>query len=211
MRTPIRYLMLGVLVAAPLLRAADENVYRNTTLGFSIQKPATWFFETMATDGDTRAVSDSPVKMIMITRYKEPYPELNASLSISCVSRDEVAVTVPKTLVRIIVNRIVERYEDASVQEGPSEATIAGLKGAYARVFFEGKLKEGDRAAASEEVWVLVAGDLYCIATGESRQDEKTGSRNELRQILETMKVDGKAKPAERRTPSALSAPSAVR
>lgn len=192
MRTLLWCLASCLLIHAPILRAVDESTYRNSALGFSITKPSTWVFDTRSSDADAGGVSVSPVKIVGISRYKEPYPDLNASLAVSFVAREKVAVTVPKTLARIYLNRIEQRYADAAIQEGPDEVTVAGFSGAYARVFFEAQSPEGQRFPASAEVWVLTVGELFCVATAESRQDEKTGSRKEIWQILETMKMDAK-------------------
>lgn len=196
MRNLIACFFLGLFAGVPAICAAEENTYRSAALGFSITKPAQWFFAENATSYRDRDVDIGLVEIVAIMKHREPYPDLNASLRISCAPRDKLVVTLPQTLVNIFINKIRQRYDDAVVAEGPAEVTVAGLGAAYARISFETKVGGAGPFPVCAELWAFTAGDQFWIVLAESRQDEKTGSRKELHQVLETMKIEVKGTPA---------------
>ncbi len=189
-------------IQVPLTCAADENTYRNSGVGFTITKPASWYFEMQAEQALIRYY-ETQTKLVMIAKNQEPYPDLNASLTVFYIPQSETPVTVPKTLVQVAISKMVDRFENAVVREGPTEVTIQGHQGAYARISFDSLAVAGRRTPASHEIWTIAAGDLFFIIEAVSRQDEKTGSRQELHQIIETIQV---GKPAT--SPSTQNSPS---
>lgn len=196
MRNLIACFFLVLFAGIPAICAAEEDVYRSAALGFSITKPAQWFFESSATSDRVRDIDVGLVEVVSIMKHKEPYPDLNTSLNISCASRDKLVVTLPRTLIKIFINKVQQRYEGAVVEEGPAEVTVAGRGAAYARITFEAKIHGAGPFPVCAELWAFTAGDQFWIVSAESRQDEKTGSRKELHQVLETMKIEVKGAPA---------------
>lgn len=189
-------------IQVPPTCSADENTYHNSVVGFTITKPASWYFEMQAAESLIRYY-ETQTKLVVITRNPEPFSDLNASLAIFYIPQSETPVTVPKTLVRIAISKMVDRFENAVVREGPTDVTIQGHQGAYARISFDSLAVAGRRTPASHEIWAIASADLFYIIEAVSRQDEKTGSRQELHQIIETIQVGTPTTaPATQNTPS---------
>ena len=79
----------------------------------------------------------------------------------------------------------------AAVAQVPaSDAVVSGLKGAYARIDFTLEATGVGSFPTTSELWIIPRGDYLFIMGAGTRQDEKTGSRAEIRAILDTVRID---------------------
>ena len=73
--------------------------------------------------------------------------------------------------------------------EGPLAIKFSGHPAGYVRVNYTHEAG-GVGWRTTSELWIVPRGDLLFIIGAGTRQDEKSGTRKEVRGIIDTIKVD---------------------
>lgn len=125
---------------------------------------------------------------MIMTKFKEPYNDLNPSLKINIKPLGGIDGSKPVQLLELIVPSLKTAFPDMKVVQAPKEVLVGGLKGAYAHIQYVLKAQGGLSFPTSSELWVVPKGKHFYMIGAGTRQDEKTGSRKEIQKILETIK-----------------------
>lgn len=78
-------------------------------------------------------------------------------------------------------------FADATVAQAPVAVKVGGLDAAYLRLDYTLRAGGVDYPTTSE-LWVVPRGDFFFLIGAGSRQDETTGSRLEIGQIIQSIR-----------------------
>jgi hypothetical protein len=197
--------MVGVaaLILLGAAKGAEKDTYNNPTLGFSVTKPVEWYFMSAEQNAENLArarLKDEEFQklvqkyatapMVAITKYEEPYDDLNPSLKVNVRPLGSFSANKPTAILDLISKQFESLFEDFKVVTAPKETKLAGLKAGYLKVHFSMKIPDGRTFPTCSELWVVPRGKHFFMIGAGTRQDEKTGKREEIEKILSTIKID---------------------
>lgn len=196
--------MLGLALLMPLAgRTADSDTYTNPTLGFSLVKPADWKFLTAEQNAENLARTKmkdeefqklvqkyASAPLVAITKYEEPYDDLNPSVKVNVRPLGNFSADKPSAILEFMGKQLETVFEDFKVVTAPEETKVAGLKAGYLKVHFSMKIPDGRSFPTCSELWVVPRGKHFFMIGAGTRQDEKTGKREEIAKILKTIRME---------------------
>jgi hypothetical protein len=172
------------------------------TLGLSVNRPTGW--ATITADENSRNIrsvqmddpqfqemaaryANSPV--FAISKYQEPYADLNPSFKINVRPLGGFAKFSPEDILTAAIPTFARAFNDVKVLEGPIGAQVSGKHSAYARLSYTLKAN-GVSIPTISEIWIVPNGSIFFMIGAGTRADEKNGTRAEMRRILDTVRID---------------------
>lgn len=195
--------LLLILFFSTLSYAAEADTFKNPCAGISITKPADWYY--MGIDQNYENLKNSKMKdeelkklslkmadvpMIVIVKYHEPYKNLNPTLKIDVKPTGDYKGTNPKKILSAMTASMGDFFDGFKIIKGPADANIDGMNGAYVRFNTIMKMEDGQSYPSCSEIWVIPRGDHMFMFSANTRQDEKNCKRDEIRKIIDTIKID---------------------
>jgi hypothetical protein len=198
------FLRIGVFTAIVALNSTcfGQETYSNPTLGFNIRKPNNWHYVTAEQNQNNLKRSDfkdpkfkelvlkyARAPFFAITKHKEPYQDLNPSVRINVREAGNMKGVPPEKLAEATASTFSRTFKDYSVAEGPIATKVSGHPAGYIRVNYTHEAG-GASWRTTSELWIVPRGELLFIIGSGTRQDEKSGSRKEVRGIVDSIKID---------------------
>ena len=199
------YVTRTIAVVASLLISQAcfaQDTYSNPTLGFSIRKPSSWHYLSAEQHRENLKRSDftdpkfkelvtryARTPFLAITKHKEPHDDLNPSLRVNAREAGNLKGLAPEKVVELTASAFSRMFKDYAVAEGPVATKVSGHSAGYMRVNYTHEAG-GASWPTTSELWIVPRGDLVFIIGAGTRQDEKSGTRKEVRGIIETIKID---------------------
>ena len=180
----------------------EGETVRIPTLGLSVFRPASWV--TISAEENARNIrsvqmddrefqelaaryANAPV--FAIAKYPEPYEDLNPSFKINVRPLGGFVGVAPEDILTAALPTFSRAFNDVKVLEGPRSAQVSGRKAAYARLSYT--LRSGKAAVPTiSEIWIVPKGSIFFMIGAGTREDEKNGTRAEIRQILDRLRID---------------------
>ncbi len=191
-------LMMGIAFAGE-----SENTFRSVSVGFEITKPESWQFLTAEQNMENlkrTKLSDEEFHQLMLKyataplvammKYPEPFDDLNPSLKINVKPFGQLKGIDPKQILSMVSGQFANIFKDYKLVEGPSDTEVSGIKSGYLRFNYSLQIPDGRSLPTTSELWIVPRGDYFFMIGAGTRQDEKTGTRKEIREILKTIKID---------------------
>lgn len=204
MQALLRRLAVLAVALMPLVSprgAVAQETYTNPTLGFSISKPASWHYATAEQHRENLARADftdpkfkelvtrySRTPFLAITRHKEPHPDLNPSVRVNVRELGGLKGQSPEALTQILASSLAKVLKDFTVAEGPKAIQLSGHPAAYLRANYMLEAA-GQAFPTTSELWIVPRGDMFFMIGAGTRQDEKSGTRKEVKAIIDTIKI----------------------
>ena len=175
--------------------AQEGEQVKIPTLGLSVVRPQAWFTVTAEENAQNiRSVqmndpefqelaaryANSPV--FAISKFKEPYADLNPSFKINVRPLGGFAKFSPEDILTAAIPAMSRVSNDVEVLEGPRATQVSGQKAAYARLSYTLRAKDVAVPTVSE-IWIVPKGSIFFMIGAGTRADEKNGSRAEMRRI----------------------------
>jgi hypothetical protein len=201
-----RILLAGIwllLMIGTALAGDSENTFRSVSVGFEITKPESWQFLTAEQNLENlkrTKLSDEEFKKLMLKyataplvammKHPEPFDDLNPSLKVNVKPFGQLKGIDPKQILSMVSAQFVSIFKDYAVVEGPTDTEVSGIKSGYLRFNYSLQIPDGRTFPTTSEVWIVPRGDYFFMIGAGTRQDEKTGTRKEIQEILKTVKID---------------------
>lgn len=192
--------IMPLLLAAGVAVAGESrNRYENTTIGFEVTKPKSWHFQrtqrfseslnhAQLSGPEFRALlfkfADGP--LVSMTKYAEPYTDLNPALKISVRPFGKRLGEDATQVLGLISGQFAEAYKDYELVQAPTDGLVSGIDSAYMRVHYTVRAPYGRMIPAASEIWVVPQSGYFYLISSSTRQDEATGTRAEIREIIKT-------------------------
>jgi len=182
--------------------AADDNSFKSVTVGFEVSKPASWQFVTAEQNlenlRNTKLNDEefhrlmlrySNAPLVAMMKHPEPFGDLNPSFKVQIKPFGGLKGADPKQILALVSNQMKGAFKDFAVTQAPTDATVSGIKSGYMRINYSLQIPDGRTFPTTSEMWIVPRGDFFFLIGAGTRQDEKTGSREEIQRILESVKV----------------------
>ena len=132
-------------------------------------------------------LSSAPI--FMISKYREPYDDLNPSVKITVRPAGRVnsgsLLAVAKSTVAVVA-KMVGKVDSI---EGPKSLQFSGFPAAYAVIDFTLETQDGRQFPTQSQMWFVLKGDLLFMVGAGTRQDEMTGSRQEVQRVIDSIRL----------------------
>lgn len=191
------------MIAWVAMAQVDSNRFSNATVGFSVTKPAEWQFVTADQHREnisrTRLNDEqmqeamqkyATVPLVVMMKYPEPYDDLNPSFKANIKPLGNLSADDPVALINMITAPMAKVFKDFKIAEPPSETTVSGLKAAHMRINYSLQTSDGGEFPTASDLWIVPRGKFFFILGAGTRQDEKTGGRDEIQKILSSIVIE---------------------
>lgn len=179
------------------------NAFSNPTVGLSVTKPSDWQFVTAEqhmenvgrmklNDEEMQAAMRkyATAPLVVMMKYPEPYDDLNPSFKINIKPLGNLPPNDPVAILNLMSGQMGRLFKDFKIVEPAKETTVSGLKAAYSRFDYSLQSPDGREFPTSSELWIVPRGHFYFLLGARTRQDEKTGSRNDIQNILSSVEIE---------------------
>ena len=184
------------------IKKSDE-VFRHPGAGFSMTKPMDWNYmspemvkraseSTKWNDAELeKAIKENPnAPLVVITRYVEPYPTLNPSVTITMVNLP-VAGMPPKDILNMSTEVLKRAYPDLSYVDEVQDADVDGITGAYTKIKYT--MAAGDQKFPTlTRMWLVPRGKIMFTVGMSGPQDGPDVSDETFKTILSSIKIEQK-------------------
>lgn len=192
---------LTLVVGAAL--AADTAVFDSPTAGLQLTKPAEWSYVTTAqnmnnikavklNDAEFHAAMQkyATAPLVAMTKFSEPFDDVNPSFKVNIKPYGELKGKSPQEIINLVLPQFQKVFKDFVLVQTPIDVVVSGIKSTYARVNYTMEIPDGRNFPTTSELWIVPRGDYFFMIGAGTRQDEKTGSREEIQSILRTVKIE---------------------
>lgn len=200
-----KYGLLAVTLAFSVgaAMATDSTAFSSPTAGLQLTKPSEWSYQTAAQNMDNiKAVKLSDAELhaamqkyataplVAMTKFPEPFDDVNPSFKVNIKPYGGLKGKLPQEIISLVVPQFQKAFKDFVLVQSPTEVVVSGIKSAYARMNYSLEIPDGRSFPITSELWVVPRGDYFFLIGAGTRQDEKTGSREEIQSILKTVKIE---------------------
>lgn len=195
-----RLILCTTLLAS--VAAAGDNTFKSVTVGFEVTKPASWQFVTAEQNlenlKNTKLNDEefhrlmlkySTAPLVAMMKHPEPFDDLNPSFKVQIKPFGQMKGTDPKQILTMVSGQMKSAFKDFTITQAPTNVVVSGVKSAYMRINYSLQVPDARTFPTTSELWIVPKGDYFFMIGAGTRQDEKTGSRKEIQQILESVKV----------------------
>lgn len=196
------WLPIANVLAAGIARAADATLFDSPTAGFQVKRPATWHFVTAEqhrenlkaikfSDEEFHAAMQkySTTPLVAMMKFEEPFDDVNPSFKVQIKPYGGLKGKSPAEIIGAFVPQFEKMFKDFSLIQSPTHVVVSGIKSAYMRMNYSLEIPDGRAFPTTSELWIVPHGDYFFVIGAGTRQDEKTGSREEIQRILKTVKI----------------------
>ncbi|MES2489667.1 MAG: hypothetical protein V4607_07725 [Pseudomonadota bacterium] len=183
--------------------AADSDAFNSPTAGFQVTKPAEWSYITAAQNMDNikaMKLNDeefhaamqkyATAPLVAMTKFPEPFEDTNPSFKVNLKPYGALKGKSPKEIISLVLPQFQKLFKDFVLVQPPSEVVVSGIKSAYVRINYTMEIPDGRSFPTTSELWIVPRGDYFFMIGAGTRQDEKTGTREEIQSILKTVKIE---------------------
>ena len=195
--------LIGITATAAPVKAPDSNLFRNPTAGFEVTKPAKWQYasadfdqenlkKTKLNDQEMQAamLKYATVPMVSMLKYPEPFDDVNPTFKVNIKPLGALEGKPATEIIGLLLPQFEKLFKDYELAQPPMEVDVSGLKGAYVRINYSLVTADDREFPTTSELWIVPRGEYFFMLGAGTRQDEKTGSRKEIQDILATVKID---------------------
>jgi len=181
----------------------EENEFQSQGVGLSVTKPNDWNFVSAEKNLENLKqiqlddeefhelmLRHSTVPLVTIAKHREPYDDLNPSLKITVRPLGGLPGDQPIQILELILPQMRSMFADFEVIQGPMELDVAGHQASYAKFHYLLETQDGNSFPTCSELWLVPRGNFFFLIGAGTRQDEKTGSRDEIQSILSSLKIE---------------------
>jgi hypothetical protein len=201
MKLPVTFLVALAACLSNVL--CEDNTFKNSTVGFSVTKPADWRFATLDQHMENLSrtkLNDeqmqeamqkyATVPLVVMMKHPEPYDDLNPSFKANIKPLGNLPADDPVAIINLMTAPMARMFKDFKVVEPAAATTVAGLKAAHVRIHYSLAIPDGREFPTVSDLWIVLRGKYYIILGAGMRQDGKTGTREEIEKILSSVVID---------------------
>jgi hypothetical protein len=192
-----------LILHAGAAAGADPDLFKSPTAGLQLTKPAAWHYITAAenlanlenaklNDEELRSALQkyATAPLVAMTKFPEPFDDLNPSLKVNIKPYGTLKGKSPQDIIGLLLPQFQKAFEEFALVQPPTEVTVSGIKSAYVRINYTLEIADGRTFPTTSELWIVPRGDYFFMIGAGTRQDEKTGSREEIQSILKSVKIE---------------------
>ena len=205
----IRSLMIVFVIAglsASPLRAEEAKHVEVLELGFSINKPDDWhFYQALKKPLD----QDKPSVEALIAHYaktpvaaiskfpSEYVKDINPNIRVTfkpvkhTTNKKSVVSKDPEMLLSGIIVGLKPVLQNFKKDGEVQVLNISGYHAAFVRISYTMQMIDGTQTRGNSDIWlVMPRADYAFLISGVTREDQNNAAREELKAIVETIKIE---------------------
>jgi hypothetical protein len=169
-----------------------------------VTKPKDWVFATAQQQAENTKLMQlrdeqlqkllekySTAPLLAMLKHPEPFEDLNPSFTIKVRSLASLPSAEPLAILNGILPTLQKSFGDLKIVDGPKEIKISGHQAGYMKVNYNLQIAGGPgNFPTCSQMWVIPRDKILFIIGAGTRQDEKTGSREEIEKIIATLKIE---------------------
>jgi len=209
MRSLVPFVLAGVIVLfgicpSGLGKECEEvNTFTSSTAGFTICKPECWSFQSAEAIAENRAsarMKDKELEklvreranapLVALTRFPEPYDDLNPSVQVMFRPLGQLADTAPDELMEIVIGPLQNAFEDFTVIEEIQETTVGGQAAAYMRAKYTVANAGGREFKTLARLWIVPRGSFMFMISMSGPQKGPHVSEEEFQLVLDSIVIE---------------------
>lgn len=180
--------------------AQDNNLFESANIGFKVTKPSEWQFVTAEENHkqlknvqmndeefQQSMLKYSTAPLVAMMKYPGSFDDLNPSFKVNIKPLGQLKGTDPKHILELVIPQFQKMIEDFTLAQPPTDTVVGTLPAAYMRINYSISNPDGRIFPTATELWAVPRGDYYFMIGAGTRQDEKTGSREEIAEILSSI------------------------
>ncbi|MEJ1355967.1 MAG: hypothetical protein RPU91_13920 [Candidatus Sedimenticola sp. (ex Thyasira tokunagai)] len=197
----MKLIFIIILLTITLSVSADSsNKFVSVSTEFELTKPTEWHFVTAEehlnnlkkvemTDDEFKQLmlKYSTAPLVAMIKYEEPFNDLNPSFKVNIKPLGQLKGADPKQILGLFLPQFERLFKDFSLEQQPIDMTISGLNAGYMRINYSLAIPDGRTFPTTSELWIVPRGNYFFMIGAGTRQDEKTGSRDEIKEILSSI------------------------
>lgn len=197
----MRRVFLALLIGLILCTPAHAQRFTNPVLGLSIEKPVDWHIISAEANAENlkKAEIGTPefqeavrkyasVPLFAFSRYLEPHPDMNASVKVNRRPSGSFAGRTGQEVLQALLPGMRSAMGDLKIVTAPELTTLGGKAAGHIALTYT--LKAGGSSfPAASELWIIPRGDYLIVVGAGYRPDEKTGDRQAVLQIVNSLKL----------------------
>lgn len=177
--------------------------YENNVIGFQISYYKNWVTldsKSLATNLNNLTTKDSNFTKLLqtnaslpffaISKYQEPHDDLNPSLRVNARPLGGLKGKSMVEIIKIIIPNFQKIYEDFKIIDEPKIIKINNIEMAYTKFYYILKNTDGKEFKSCSELWLIDKGDFFIMIGAGSKQDESNGKRQEIQDMINTIKIN---------------------
>ncbi len=197
----ICYVILLSVLSAKVF-AGTANDFESVTASFKVTKPNEWQFITAQENIENikrvelsdkelqeKMIKYSQSPLVAMMKYPEPFNDVNPSFKVNIKPLGQLKGLDPKQILGIMLPQLEKTFKNYKLVVAPEDAKVSGLVGAYMKINYSMAIPDGREFPITSEMWVVPRGDYFFLIGAGTRQDESTGSRAEIQNILSSMSL----------------------
>lgn len=194
--------LLFVSTWCSFTHAEQPDIFTSPTAGFKVIKPVGWHYVTAAqnlenlkatklSDQEFQAamLKYATAPLVVMTKFLEPYDDLNPSFKVSIKPFGQLKGKTATDIIGLMLPQFQKMFKDFKLVQPPTEVEVSGIKTGYARIDYSLQTPDGSLFPTTSELWIVPHGDYFFILGAGTRQDEKTGSRKEIANIIRSVEI----------------------
>ena len=199
----LRIIVLTSILFYSICFAGDVNTFSSVTAGFSVNKPDSWYFLTAEQNMenikriqlDNKEFKQAMLKyttapLVAMIKYQEPFDDLNPSFKVNIKPLGNLKGVDPKIILNMMSGQLHKLLKDYKVVQEPTDTILSELKAASMTANSTMIAPDGREFPVISDFWIVPRGEFFFMIGSGTRQDEKTGTRAELLEIVKTIKID---------------------
>lgn len=181
--------------------AASAERLSNPVLGLSIDKPDDWHTLTAEANAENlrKAEIGTPefqaairsyasVPMFAFTRFREPHPDMNASVKVNARPAASFTGKSGQQILQTLLPGISAVMSDVRIVTPPEAVSLANHSAGHMALTYTLK-SEGRAYPAASEMWIIPRGDYLIIVGAGYRPDEATGDKALVTKIVNSLRL----------------------
>jgi len=197
-------IFLGALFLATVQAEAQEdtNKFRSDTLGISVTKPESWrwissseyFANLERTEWNDKEFGEllrtrATAPLAAIMKYPEPFDDVNPSFKINVKPYGSLKGYDPKDILKLVTGHFQKSLNDLKVVKPTHEVKVSEIESGYMMMNYTLKIPDGRTFPITSEIWIVPRERMFFIVGSGTRTDETTGTRAEIKEIMDTLKI----------------------
>jgi hypothetical protein len=197
----VTFIVLGMF--GRLAIGSEKNEYTNPTVGFKVTKPSTWNYisaETITTNRENIRLKDEDLRaaireratppLVAMTKYKEPYDDLNPTISIVFRPAGSLQGKPATEIMSAVVRTMQNALHDFKFIREIHETEISGLKASHMRATYRISNKEGRDFSVVSRMWMVPRGAFIFLIGMSGPRSGQDVSEAEFDQVLQSIKIE---------------------
>lgn len=175
--------------------------YEHKVLGIKLDYPKTWklnsadsYYSNLENikfddkEFNEMIQKSASVPFFFLTKYSEPYDDINPSLKINTKPFGNL---IGKSLIdisNILLTQFEKLFTDYELIEAPKEISINNQKATYFKIYYTLINSEGNFFKTCSELYLVNKETFFYMIGVGTKQNESNGSRQEMQNIIKTIK-----------------------